>query len=103
MEKFLGRIKTHERELHKIKEICSELGLAAVFNNYSAIPDLLTTCDVNARASFLNGQIGWFFSKVPILSLAVFGDALEIITELVEVIVSIVVENMFNLILGSGH
>jgi len=34
---------------------------------------------------FFNFQLGWFFDGVPILTLALFGDALEVITELVQV------------------
>ena len=67
----------------------SELGAAALYNNHSEIPDLLASCDVNSRAFFFNSQIGWYFDDVPTLTLALMGDALEVINELLKVTISL--------------
>merc|ERR1711936_390736 len=48
----------------------SELGAAALHNNYTTATDLFSSCDVNSRAFFYNPNIGWYFDDVPVLTLA---------------------------------
>lgn len=60
-----------------------------MYGNYTDIPDLVTTCDINDRAFFYNQGIGWFFEDEPLLTFAVFSDSLEVIAEFIKVIDSI--------------
>ena len=50
----------------KKPKIFSELGAAALHNNYSDIPDLLTSCDINARQSSQLSlvEIQWCFALI---------------------------------------
>ena len=40
----------------------------------------------DSRAFFFNKTIGWYFADVPMLTFAIFGDAIEIVKKFVKVI-----------------